>query len=82
MKQRHWIFDPYARKVRFSRWRSVVYYRWYGLREQLGIPAKDPTARYVPPASASVVEVPEIPRGESQTVGPGRGWWGWWEWKK
>jgi hypothetical protein len=44
-----WLLDPYARKVRLSRWRGEVLYRWYGLRHWLGIPARDPTARYVPP---------------------------------
>jgi hypothetical protein len=44
-----WLLDPYARKVRLSRWWSEVLYRWFMLRHRLGIPKPDPTAHYVPP---------------------------------
>lgn len=39
-----WIRDPYARKVRLSRWRGEILYRWFSLRHRLGIPKPDPSA--------------------------------------
>jgi hypothetical protein len=39
-----WWRDAYARKVRLSRWRGEVLYRWLMLRARLGFPKKDASA--------------------------------------